>query len=444
MKKVKDIAPGISIGMASGTVMEIVKKDVEPDSVSETSLSSNPWAIWGKDNDYPQRTIDANMQQETSAGALLFKTMAHFGLGLYFYELDIDEKGEEIRKAVKFSKLDPEIQRFWFENNLNNFSQGIIQDYEWWNFFYNQYIPNKSKNKIVGINWLRTRDVRSAKRNADGVIENFYISDNWKKAQPQTNKLDVFDERDPFKSPNAVKKHQLVSIDKDYYPTAHWQSNFRWIEATRRIPRWILSNIINSVNIKYHVEIPEKYFLDLYPDKNYNSAQEAMAARKTAEEDLKKQIDECLAGEDNAMKIFYTKFAVDQNGQIIPGWKITAIPNELKDGAWLNAYATGAAAICTAHGVDPGLTGIVSPSSLNVGSGSDLREKFNFHLQLRTVIPRQTTLEWWEIVKRVNGWYKSYPDLQLGYRNIVLDTLNSSKKGFKTQNEANPTSPKAA
>ena len=442
MTKIKDIAPGVSIGMTSGTVMEIIKSETEPDALLENQVSTKPYAIWGKDNNYPQRVIDSNMQQETSAGALMFKSIAHFGRGLYFYYSDVDDNGNEKQRMVKFTSLPLEIQEFYRVNNLNNFIQGIIQDFEWWNFFYVQYIPNKAKNKIVQLNWIRTRDVRTAKRDPkNGKIPAYHISDNWKLQNPVINSVPVFDENEPFRYPNAVMKHQLVSIDKDYYPTAYWQSNFRWIEVARRIPRWILANITNSVNIKYHVEIPERYFLDLYPDKNYNSAQEALTARKTAEENLKREIDACLAGEENAMKIFYTKFAVDMNGNVIPGWKITPIGNDLKDAAWLSAYATGAAAICTAHGVDPGLTGIVSPSALNVGSGSDLREKFNFYMQLRTVIPRQTTLEWWEIVKRVNGWD---PDLHLGYRNILLDTLNTAKGGFQVENESNPTSPNKA
>jgi hypothetical protein len=442
--RIKDIAPGISFGMASGTVMEVVKKEVEPDAISTVSVSGNPWAIWGRKNDYPQRIIDENSQQETSLGALLFKIFAHFGKGLFFYELDeqADANGnvKEIRKPIKISALPPEIKDFWYNNDLNNFTQGIITDYEWFYFYHTQYIPNKAGNKIVRIKWQRTKDVRAQKRDLQtGDIQNYFLSPYWadQNRPKEYAQIPAFDDTDPFRFPNAIRKHQLVSVDKDYYPTAHWQSNFRWLSVAKKIPLWIDSSINNAANIKYHVEIPEQYFLDLYPDTDYESAEAARAARKAAEEELKKEIDNCLAGAENPQKIFYTKFAIDkQTMQPIPGWKINILENKLNDGAWLQAYGTSAAAICTAHGVPPSLTGLITPSALNVGSGSDTREKFNFYMQLKTVIPRQTTLEWWELVKRVNQWPE---DIHLGYRNVILDTLDKAKGGTQTENEENPT-----
>jgi hypothetical protein len=438
-RTIQEIQKGISFGARSGTVFSITKAEVEPDAVGTQSLAGKPWAIWGSDNNYPQRLIDENMSQETSAGALAFKIGAHWGKGLFFYEKDVDADGNEKIKMIKFSKLPPEIKQFWRYNNLPNFSQGTVIDFEWFNFYYGQYIPNKLGSKIIGVNWMRTKDVRSGKRDPKtGKIPAYYISGEWPNPmQNDVAELPVFDIQDPFKYPNAIAKHQLVSVDKDYYPTAYWQSNFTWLRTAKKIPIWIDSNINNSVNIKYHVEIPEQYFIDLYPESNFPTGLDAcLKARKEAEETIKDEIDKCLAGAENASKIFYTKFAVDANGQVLPGWKINELKNELKDGAWLSAYDTAAAAICTAHGVDPGLSGLRMSKALTAGSGSDTREKFNFYIQLKTVIPRQTTLEWWENVKLINGWDE---DIHLGYRDVFLDTIDKTKTGTKVENEESPT-----
>ncbi|HMG90766.1 MAG TPA: hypothetical protein VK589_11925 [Chryseolinea sp.] len=430
---------GVSFGR--NAVFQITKADVEPDTVTNVqNASGKPWAIWGKKNDYPQTIIDENLAQETSSGALKFKIEAHFGKGIYFFKKEFPNGIEKIT-PIEVSELPEEIRSFYYNNDLVNFYQAIIQDFEWWNFFYVQYVPNISRNKIVRVNWLRTKDGRSGKRDPKtGKIPKYFFSGNWPNAQENIDiaELPVFDIRDPFKEVNAVHKHQLVSIDRDYYPTAYWQSNFRWLQVAKSIPSWILSNIKNSVNIKYHVEIPEKYFIDLYPENNYPSIDACLKARKEAEEELKRKIDECLAGEENASKIFYTKFAVDQNGQPLPGWKINELKNDIKDGSWLNAYDTSAAAICTAHSVDPSLSGLRMSKSLNVGSGSDTREKYNLHVQLRTTIPRQTTLEVWETVKRINGWD---PSIHMGYRDIYLETTDKSKTGTVVENEESPTAP---
>jgi len=203
------------------------------------------------------------------------------------------------------------------------------------------------------------------------------------------------------------------------------------------VPTWINSNISNSINLKYHIEIPEAYFLALYPRENYDSDEIWRKTLVKAETELKQKMDDFLAGEQNAMKTFYSKFAVDDQGNPLPGWKITPLTNDLKDQAWLQAYGTAAAAIATAHSVPPDLTGLILTNSLSGGSGSNVREQFNHYVQMHTIIPRQTTLEWWPIVKRANKWPR---ELHLGYKNIILQTVDNAKGGFQAENENNSTS----
>jgi hypothetical protein len=439
--KIIQIEKGISFGAASGSVIEITKREIEPDALTAKKAGGMPWAIWGKNNNYPQDTLDENMQDTTSAGALSFKIKAHYGKGLYFYRESVNERNEVVETPILFRDLPIEMKEFFIINDIGNQQKGIVKDYEWWEFYYMQYIPNAAMNKIVRVKWIRSKDVRLGKRDAiTGEIPKYYLSALWPTPQKdQYKELPAFNPQNPFNKdvPNGLYRHQFISNDKDYYPTASWQSNKRWLAVSRKIAQWINANIDNSVNIKYHVEIPEKYFIDLYPEKNYTDRNSAFAARKAAEEQLKVDIDKCLAGADNPQKIFYTKFAIDQEGKILPGWKITALPNDIKDQAWLNADATAASRITSGHSTDPTLSGLRTGNSLQVGSGSDMREKFNFYMQLHTTIAREITLDWFSIVSRVNGWPE---DIKLGYRNVMLDTLNNAKSGFQVQNEQSPTS----
>jgi hypothetical protein len=435
-----EIKQGVSFGISSGTVMEVTKAAVEPDSINKALANVLPYAIWGKNNNYPQELIDDNKGEVASVGALRFKINAHFGKGLFFYRVQVDDKGFENRIPIPFENLPPAIKEFWWMNDMNNFFQGIIKDFEWFNHYNAQYIPNKAKNAIVNVKWQRAVNTRIGKRDTKtGEIKKFYLSSKWPNpTKDEYAEVPAFNPYDPFKHPNAIYQHKLVSIDRDYYPDAEWHSNKRWLTLAKKIPHWINANIDNSANIKYHVEIPEQYFIDLYPDSNYNSKEETIAARKTAEAALKAEIDTCLTGVDNPSKIFYTKFAVDPNtGTVIPGWKITELKGEMKDGAWLNAYSTAAAAITTGHGSRPSLTGMVLSNNLNVGSGSDTREQFNFYMQLNTVIPRQTTLEVWDFLKRFNRWPE---DIHLGYKDIILQTVDQNKSGYLVERESSPTS----
>jgi hypothetical protein len=440
--KILEIEKGVSFGMASGSIIEITKKETEPDSLSSRAISSMPWAIWGKDNNYPQRIIDENMQDTTSAGALEFKIKAHYGKGIFFYREEVDAKGIIKQIPILLADLPAEIQDFYYRNDLPNLVQGIVQDFEWFNFYYVEYILNGLRNRIDWIKWQRTKDARIGKRNANsGEVPLFYLSAYWPKPKKgEYKEVPAFNRLRPFALPNAVYKHQLVSVDKDYYPTPRWHSNTRWLSISVKVAKWINANIDNAVNIKYHVEIPEKYFLDLYPRDRYESDEEWMKVIATKEAEIKENIDKCLAGAENAQKIFYTKIAIDSQGNALPGWKITVLPNDIKDGAWLNADATAASRITSGHSVDPTLSGLRTGNSLQVGSGSDMREKFNFHMQLHTTIGRQTTTEWWDIVSRSNKWD---PKIRIGYRDVYLETLDNAKTGVKTQNEESPTSPGA-
>lgn len=435
-----ELTNGISFGARSGSIIEVTKEAVEPDAASRYASSTKLWSAWGTDNDRPQKVVDENMQDGTSAGALRFKTLAHYGLGPFFY-FRRTEKDKEIITPVALEDLDQEIQDFWFNNDIENFLQGIITDFEWWNTYFVQYIPNKAKNKIVQVKWQRALNIRLEKRDKEtGRINNFYLSKYWPNpTESEYAVIPAFSKFDPFVKPNAIARHVLVSVDKDYYVTPNWQSNLKWLAVAKQIPEWINANINNSINIKYHIEIPEAYFMKLYPREFYESDQEWKDTLKSEEEALKKNIDDFLAGAKNVGKTFYTKFALDETGNVMPGWKITPISNDIKDAAWLNAYGTAAAAIATAHGVPPSLQGLILSSGLGTGSASDVREQFNYYLQLNTVIPRQTTLEWWNWVKRFNKWD---PKLHLGYKNIVLQSVDQNKAGFMVQNENNPTTEK--
>ena len=73
------------------------------------------------------------------------------------------------------------------------------------------------------------------------------------------------------------------------------------------------------------------------------------------------------------------------------------------------------------------------------GSGSDIREQFNFYMQLKSVMPRQTTLEWYYFLKRFNKWPKH---VHYGYKDIVLQTIDENKSGFASTAENEPTTDK--
>jgi len=435
--QMKDLGGGFYVSEVTGAVYETTKEAVEPDA-GKRSISANPWARWGSDNNYPQKLIDAVMGG-TAASEIETKQFLHYGLGPFFFRRKVDDKGKENIEFIAEESLPEEIQEFLWLNDWPNFMQGTVADFEWWHAYYVQYVKN-GMGKIAQVKWHRMKDCRPELRDPKtGKINNVYISGMW--PSPMDGEYAVvptFDPRDAA-SDYGMYKHQLVSIDKDYFPQPAWHGISKWLYVASKIPRWILANIDNSINIKYHVKIPLGYFMQRCPLEAYKSEAEQKKAIAELEQETYKKIDGYLAGEKNVHKAFYSKVAVDDSGKALPGWEIVVLDNKIQDEAWLRAYGTAEMAITSGLGLSPSISGKVLPNGLGTGSGSDLREQFNFQMQVKTAMPRQTTLEPWEFIKRINKWPK---DIHMGYRNVILESTDKNPTGFTKQNEQAPTSKK--
>jgi hypothetical protein len=429
---IQKLSTGIHFSQVSGGIYETTKSEVEPEA-GQRQYAAKPWARWGTDNNYPQRLIDAVMT-DPIATAIERRIAMHWGKGTYFYRRKIDA-GKEIIEPLADEELPAQIQDFFFENDFNNFMQGIIADFEWWHSFCVQYI-SKGSGQITAVKWQRMKDVRSELRDFSkfGQVDGYYLSAMWPDPQEtEYKRVPAFDLRG---NGSGIYRHQLVSIDKDYNPQPAWHSITRWLYVASKIPRWILANIDNSINIKYHVKIPLEYFLKRHPIEAYKTAEERNEAIRKDEEALYKKIDEYLAGEKNVSKAFYSKVAVDDHGNALPGWEIIPLDNKIQHDAWLQAYGTAAMAMVSGVGLSASIAGAVLPNGLGSGSGSDMREQFNFYTQVMTSIPRQTTLEPWEIIKRRNKWPA---DIHLGFRDVIFQSTDQAKSGFVKDNEQSPT-----
>lgn len=436
----KYIEQGFAISSITNTIYETTKAEVEPDAGAAGRYGSGrPWARWGTDNNYPQRLID-NIMSDAHASLMERRRSMHWGQGLMFCNIEVDDNGVEKVKLIPSTKVPKEITDFFRRNKWNHFQQGLIADYEWWTSAPVQYIFNNAGN-VIQVKWQRRKDVRAELRNEKtGKIDHHYISGSW--PDPQTSevaKIPAIDIEDDDSNISGIYVHELPSIDKDYYVQPGWHGINKPLQVGGKIWRWINANIDNSINFKYHIEIPLSYFLEKCPVEAYKTDAERMEAISKLEADTYKKIDDYLAGEKNVHKAFYTKFACDEQGKPLAGWKINTLENKIQDEAWLRAYGMASMAIVSGIGLNPSLAGITLPNGLGSGSGSDLREQFNFAMQTLFPQGRSITLEPWEFIKRRNKWPE---EIHLRYRDVVLQSVDQNKSGFTKQNEQSPTSDK--
>jgi hypothetical protein len=438
-KGIEFLGNGIHMSTLTGGVYETTRKETEPGAEVFQKTSSEPWVRWGTDDNYPQRLID--VVKSDPIATLIGKKIAFlFGRGLMFYKKEVVKdgpgKGTEKIIIVPDEEVPQEVKDFFRINDFKRFMYGVLTDFVWWCSVPVQYVDTQG-GKIVGIKWQRRKNVRPEWRNeTTGEIENYYLSGffgNGANINLNVARIPAFKK---FGNGSGLYIHDLPSVDKDYSPDADWHGITRWLNIASKIPRWILANIDNSLNFKYHVKIPLDYILKRVPEEAYKTRAEWEKAIQEFETALYKKIDDYLAGEKNVHKAFYSKVAVDDAGKPLPGWEIIPIENSIQHEAWLKAYGTAAMAMISGIGLAPSIAGSILPNGLGSGSGSDLREQFNFFMQVMTSIPREICLEPWEIIKFRNGW----PEwLHLGFRDVVLQSTDQNKSGFTKQNEDAPT-----
>lgn len=435
--------------IAGPNQLNIDRKSQEPDAIPNTihGKGTKKYAKWGKTDKYPRDVVDLNVQDTTSAACLNFKIKAHYGLGLFPHRKIVDSKGKETKEPIDLDQY-PEIQDFLLRSDIENVLQGSAADFEWWNWTATELLPDANNKKIAYANRIPVTNSRLELQKDNGDIDNLYVSGDFGYVSHLSGPgepIPILKKRDLYRDGGIEKylkrKHVHVakqpSVDRVYYPLPMWQSNNKFLNLSLEISDWILSNINNSINIKYHIEYPQEYFEYLVPKVDYETDALWVAAVKAEKETLFSEIDNYLAGVNNVGKYLHTYTMTDPRnpGEKI-GFKITILENKTNHEAYLPAFDTSAAAIANAHNAPLDLVGLSLSKGMGGGSGSNIRESFNFYMQLHTQVPRQTTLEWLHIVKKINDWPK---DIYFDYRNIVFQSVNENKSGYAIENEPTPT-----
>ena len=195
-----------------------------------------------------------------------------------------------------------------------------------------------------------------------------------------------------------------------YYYAPHWEGATEWIRTANCIPTFHLSNLQNGYNIRYHIRVPEDYFLRSLSDTKRNSKDVAKheAEAKMAFQD---KIDAFFQGAENSGKAMTTmKYMANHMQKEFSGIEITPLDVNLQDEAMLKLFESSNSANTSSHGTPPALAGIATGAKMT--SGSEIRNLYNFYQLTVAPSPRQLLL------KPINIAIKSFfndPTIKLGF-----------------------------
>ena len=223
---------------------------------------------------------------------------------------------------------------------------------------------------------------------------------------------------------------RIPTPDSTYYPIPYYAALFKgkWYNIKKLIGVAKESKLKNTAPIKYHIEISNKYWENLFRS-------EGITDRKLQQQRVKRakqEILDFLTGVENSGKVWFSCFYKTPDGQETHEVIINKIDTDKEGGDWASDIAEAINIICFTMRVHSNLVGSVPGKSQSNNSGSDKRELYTIAQALQKPY-HDLLFTVHRIIIRFNGWEGVKPDCPF----IQLTTLDENKDAKKvtTENE---------
>ena len=411
-------------------------------NLSNITVDNHIVAPWGDGNSLPQRILGKMDQAEIVGSNANFNWQVAFGLGPKLVKLVRDPKNNRV---VDYWELDSGDEYEWFEqNDIPLFMMETLTDLSYFANAFPIMVFNNKFNKIQGI---RHREATFSRWgvNKKGEIINMLYSSQWgsSKSVDDITAYDVIDEYNALIDVRAFMAKRQKSVcypvympspGRPYYSYPSWYSIFRsgWFDQIASIPSLKKAILKHKLGVRYIIYISPRFFES--QEKLNGISQEDMKARIELRNKLVKEINDTLAGEDNAGKSIVAMKEMIPNGNSASEEKmitVETIKNDISS-EFLDDYETGANVISYAMGVHPSLVGAVPGKNSNSLSGSNIREIFLMK-QALTFPMIDRAMRIFSVVRKINGWNDN---IRVVVPEYIFTTLDQNKSGKQESTNA--------
>lgn len=458
------IRPSATTWNSSGSVPLPIKK-------LTTALDIVPW---GEDNRFPQNITKLMSACSIGLAGLDWKMRALYGNGIIPVRITgyEDEGKKEIVQPLARTGADNLIYKFIQNQQFKRFYLEFLQDWVWFNNCFPEVILSKNAKEITGFVHQESCDSRYVQMNEAGIINQVILSKVWGlsrdqyktfdpnktipgiTANPQSihsidekyiKKMRAIDMYNPAQdlanyaatlSTNSAFKSAILPVNypspnQPYYQVPTWDGSrvAGWIDIAAKLPVLIASLLNNAFHIKYHIEIPEEYFIKRIGAAKWVSM--TPEEKNTERKKILESMQEFLQGADKAGGSFVSYFDTEPHqGKEYNRIKITELPNKITIDKEMLASANINTEILVSMNINPDVLGASVPGGAYGGNkgGSNIREgKLVYDSMLH--LERQTTLEPLYLARDYNKWDA---DIEFRHRDTVLTTLDKGKGTEKT------------
>ena len=396
----------------------------EDDDICPVTLNKDiQYMPWGADNQMPYRVLDLIEKDETLSTCQMFNAEICYGNGLQY-------NTEACSAQVK-----ADVEDFLLANALPSYFLGVCQDFKHFGWCCSVIILDNEGKHIVGLHRKEACYCRFTPANKKGVIERVLYA-NWKNLNGTLENVEVIpllnmdspwlDLQQRMSSGKCRdRKFAIVcrvpTPDSTYYPIPYYASLFRgnWYNIKQLIGMAKEAKLKNAAPIKYHIEISDKYWLNIFKRERITDPKRQQ--ERVVEE--KRHIIDFLTGAENAGKALFSTFYVSPNGEEQHEVAINNIEEGAKEGGdWATDIQEAVNMFCFTMRVHSNLVGSVPGKSQSNNSGSDKRELYTIAQALQKPY-HDLLFAVHRIIMKFNGWKGAFPECPF----IQLTTLDENK-----------------
>ncbi len=380
---------------------------------------------YGTNNDLPKVIKDVVGNNSLVPGILKKKSQLIWGKGPQLYT-------EEIKEGVltRTWTQDKAVQKWLDSWDCTDYLLKSLVDYSHIEGTFTKFNMSKGmrigRPSIASLEHISAEDGRLATDLEDYKPKAKYcIITDW--TFSRLNSLDytvynLFDFLNPFKSRTSVLYSNMYSFCSDYYTIPDLYGSLEWIRRSTAIPLIIKALSKNSINLKYHVISPARFWEKKKEEleKEAQDKGEKYDAKQLVKfkSDYLRKVSKVLSGAENTGKFWHSIKYVTVEGHKIfeEGWEIKEIKQNIKDfvKAQIEISEHSNRMVGASVGMHPALGG--AGESGRADSGSEQLYALKNYLLTGIDIPETI------IMKPINYALKlNFPtkDLKLGFYHMV-------------------------
>lgn len=359
---------------------KVRKEDIaQPDNY----YTVGEWRIlpYGVNDNLPSIIKNAVQENSTAPGMIEKKVMMILGNGPFLYSEDIVD-GQIKRVWTKDANIQKWLDTWDYETYLSK----CAFDYEHMKGHFTKAFRNRAQrignaNMIAKLDHLMINESRLACHISatDLTPTHIVVTDYSFDTLDSITNMKVYpilDINNPFKHPTTATYCNQYTFGDKNYSTPPLFGSIEWLRRSTATPIIFKALSKHSINVKYHVESPQEFW-NLEEERlkknaeargvEYNDSEIVVYRNKFMRELLK-----VLASEENTGKVWHTRKILEVNGNNIieHGWKITPIPQNIKDfvQAQIQISERADRALTANIGMNQGISNVGEAGKVNGGS----------------------------------------------------------------------------